>query len=77
MEYAPTILKGNWTVRAEYLYIRISDYTTFTPGDNGPGYATVGWITNLNHGEIENHVVRFGLSYKFGPWAYTAPAVYK
>ena len=77
VEYAPTILKGNWTVRAEYLYIRISDYTTFTPGDNGPGYATVGWITNLNHGAIENHVVRFGLSYKFGPWAYAAPAVYK
>jgi outer membrane immunogenic protein len=66
VEYAPTILKGNWTLRSEYLYIRISDYTTFTPGD-GPGYATIGWIENLNHGRIENHIVRFGLAYKFGP----------
>jgi len=64
VEYAPTVLKGHWIVRAEYLYINIPSYTTFTPGD-GPGYATIGWATNLSHGAIENHIVRFGLSYKF------------
>jgi outer membrane immunogenic protein len=62
VDYAPPVLKGHWIVRAEYLYVRFRDYTAFTAPIiplNGTGYVT-GLDTRL-----DNHVVRFGLSYKF------------
>jgi outer membrane immunogenic protein len=60
LDYA---LPAGWSLRAEYLYVKIPSYTTFSPG-NGPGYATFGWITNLNNSLSEN-IVRFGVNYKF------------
>jgi outer membrane immunogenic protein len=58
------MLPYNWMIRAEYLYVKISNYTTFTPGTgNGPLLASV--PTNLSH-DLNNNIVRFGLAYKFG-----------
>ena len=62
LEYA--ITTTGWSIRAEYLYVKIPNYTTFSPG-TGPGYATVGWITNLNNNGMSDNIVRFGLNYKF------------
>jgi outer membrane immunogenic protein len=66
VDYAPTVLKGHWMLRAEYLYVHFDDFTTFgNPVIAGfiPG-ATTGYFTNLNT-RFDNHVVRFGLAYKF------------
>lgn len=54
----------HWIVMAEYLYVKIPTYTTFSPGA-GPGYSTFGWATNLNTG-MTNNIFRAGFSYKFG-----------
>jgi outer membrane immunogenic protein len=66
IDYAPAVLKGNWTVRAEYLYVHFRDYTAFTAPLVGP----VGGFSNLST-SLDNHIVRFGLAYKFGPTSYT------
>ena len=69
VDYAPTILKGNWTIRAEYLYVHFRDYTAFT----APTFGSFGGFSNLNT-SLDNHIVRFGLAYKFNPFTY---AVYR
>jgi opacity protein-like surface antigen len=70
VDYAPAPLKGNWTVRAEYLYVRIDDYTTsFAQITGGVAGATNFFYTNQNT-RLDNHIVRFGLAYKFGPTSY-------
>ena len=71
-DYALTTasLMPGWSVRAEYLYVSIPSYTTFTPGV-GPGLAGT-TLTNLTTGKLTNNIVRVGLNYKFGN--YTAAA---
>jgi outer membrane immunogenic protein len=63
LEYA---LPYNWSIRTEYLYVKIPSYTTFTPGI-GNGIILAGAPTNLSH-SLDNNIVRFGLGYKFGPY---------
>jgi outer membrane immunogenic protein len=58
------MLPYNWTIRSEYLYVKIPNYTTFTPGV-GNGILLSGMPTNLNVGDINNHIFRAGLAYKF------------
>ncbi len=73
VDYAPAPLKGNWTVRAEYLYVHFDDYTAFGSGTNFQGLplgTTAGNVFNLNN-RFDNHIVRFGLAYKFGPTSYS------
>jgi outer membrane immunogenic protein len=60
VEYA---LRYNWSIRSEYLYIKIPSYTTFTPGV-GNGLLLTGAPTNLNT-DLNNHILRAGLTYKF------------
>ena len=43
-------LMGNWTARAEYLYVDLGDARSFSTG--------------TNHG-IESNVLRFGVNYRF------------
>jgi outer membrane immunogenic protein len=71
VEYA---LPYNWSIRSEYLYIRIPSYTTFTPGV-GNGLVLAGMPTNLNV-DLYNHVFRTGLTYKFD-FGKAVPAVTK
>jgi outer membrane immunogenic protein len=71
VEYA---LPYNWTIRSEYLYIRIPSYTTFTPGI-GNGIVLAGMPTNLNV-DLQNHIFRAGLAYKFD-FGKAVPAVTK
>jgi len=75
VEYAPAVLKGHWTVRAEYLYVRIPSYNTLTSPSLVTGTAGNAIPLNVSNGQIDNHMVRFGLAYKFG--AYAAAPVYK
>jgi outer membrane immunogenic protein len=58
-EYA---LPYNWSIRAEYLYVQIPSYTTFTPG------TTNELFKNVTAGRLTDNIVRFGLAYKFWPW---------
>jgi opacity protein-like surface antigen len=71
VEYA---LPYNWSIRSEYLFIKIPSYTTFTPGI-GNGLVVAAMPTNLTVADINNHVWRAGLTYRFGYVA--APAVTK
>jgi outer membrane immunogenic protein len=80
VDYAPLVLGGNWTIRAEYLYVHFRDYTAFTAPIFGPSLVTapifgpsLGGFSNLST-SLDNHIVRFGLAYKFNPFAY---AVYR
>jgi opacity protein-like surface antigen len=77
VEYAPPQLNGpfngQWTVRAEYLYVNFRDFTAITAPTTGSAFSG---FSNLNT-RLDNHIVRFGLAYKFGGFAYAAPAVYK
>jgi outer membrane immunogenic protein len=57
------MLPYNWMIRAEYLYVKISNYTTFTPG-TGNGPLLVPAPTSLSH-DLNDNIVRFGLAYKF------------
>ena len=68
-EYA---VASGWSARAQYLFVEIPSFTTFTPGV-GPGTLppTTPW-NNLNNGPIHNHLLEFGLTYKFGDFAYAA-----
>jgi len=68
-EYA---VASGWSARAQYLFVEIPSFTTFTPGV-GPGVLVEGgpW-NNLNNGPIHNHLLEFGLTYKFGNYAYAA-----
>jgi outer membrane immunogenic protein len=60
VDYAPLVLKGHWTIRAEYLYVHFRDYTAFT----APTFVSFGGFSNLST-SLDNHIVRFGLAYKF------------
>jgi outer membrane immunogenic protein len=62
-EYAPTLLKGHWAIRTEYLYVSIPSYTTFTPG-SGPGGFTSPALLNLSTGRLTNFIARVGISRK-------------
>jgi outer membrane immunogenic protein len=68
-EYA---LKYGWSIRSEYLYIKIPSYTTFTPGQGNGTLLTLA-PTNLNV-DLNNHIWRAGLTYQFGAWG-KAPVV--
>src|SRR6516162_8088593 len=77
VEYAPPQLNGpfngQWSIRAEYLYVHFRDFTAITAPVTGSSFSG---FSNLNT-SLDNHIVRFGLAYKFGGFAYAAPAVYK
>jgi outer membrane immunogenic protein len=66
IEYA---IAWGWSARAQYLFVEIPNFTTFTPG-MGPGTAEGNAWNNLNNGPIHNHLLEFGLTYKFGDFAY-------
>ena len=68
VDYAPAALKGNWIIRAEYLYVDFGSYTAFTAPLLIPN---ANYATNLST-RLDNHIVRFGLAYKFGNFAYAA-----
>ena len=68
IEYA---LAWGWSARAQYLFVEIPNFRTFTPG-MGPGTAPDNAWNNLNNGPIHNHLLEFGLTYKFGDFAYAA-----
>jgi hypothetical protein len=65
----------NWSIRSEYLYIRIPSYTTFTPGCCN-GVLLANMPTNLTVADISNHVWRAGLTYRFD-FGKAVPAVTK
>ena len=67
-------LMPGWSVRVEYLYVKIPSYTTFTPG-TGPGLTQFGRALTYLSTSMTDNIVRVGFAYKFGN--YTAPAVYK
>ena len=58
------MLPYNWTIRSEYLYVKIPNYKTFTPGV-GNGILLSGMPTNLNVRDFNHHIFRAGLAYKF------------
>jgi outer membrane immunogenic protein len=68
IEYA---VGWGWSARAQYLFVEIPNFTTFTPGV-GPGTEPGSPWNNLNNGPIHNHLLQFGLAYKFGNHAYAA-----
>jgi outer membrane immunogenic protein len=81
VEYAPPQLNGpfngQWTIRAEYLYLHFKDFNALiNPAVvltlPGGGTIPLGYSTRL-----DDHIVRFGLAYKFGGFALAAPAVVK
>jgi outer membrane immunogenic protein len=63
-------LMGNWTAKAEYLYVDLGTVTNtfndaFFAGFGTPGVAATRTIT----GEVSEHIFRLGLNYKFaGMW---------
>jgi outer membrane immunogenic protein len=61
------MLPYNWIIRAEYLYVQIPSYTTFTANNI--------FITNVNAGKLTDNIVRFGLAYKFDFYGRGVPAV--
>jgi outer membrane immunogenic protein len=71
---AEYMLPYNWTIRAEYLFVQIPSYTTFTPGTNRFALFEP---TNVTAGKLTNNIVRFGLAYNFPVWGKAAPAVTK
>jgi outer membrane immunogenic protein len=74
VEYA---LPYNWSIRSEYLFIRIPSYTTFTPGvGNGLAVTNTFLPGNLTVANIDNHVWRAGLTYRFD-FGKAVPAVTK
>jgi outer membrane immunogenic protein len=62
VDYAPAALHGNFLLRVEYLYVDYGSFTTFNAPLVGAGglYDGTSLSTRLN-----NHIVRFGLAYKF------------
>jgi outer membrane immunogenic protein len=72
VEYA---LPYNWSIRSEYLFIKIPSYTTFTPGVQN-GFGLAGAPTNLTVADINNHIWRAGLTYRFD-FGKAVPAVTK
>jgi outer membrane immunogenic protein len=78
MEYA---VGWGWSARSEYLYIDIPSYTTFSGVGNLNGPFVVGGSafqprfagppTNLST-RMNNNILRFGLTYKFGNYATAA-----
>jgi outer membrane immunogenic protein len=73
VEYA---LPYNWSIRSEYLFIRIPSYTTFTPGIGNALVVPVTAPTNLTVADISNHIFRAGLTYRFD-FGKAVPAVTK
>jgi outer membrane immunogenic protein len=69
VEYAPAVLRSHWTVKAEYLYVRIPSYNTLTSPNLVTGTAENLIPLNVSTGRMDNHIVRFGIAYKFGPWS--------
>jgi outer membrane immunogenic protein len=64
-------LGGNWTAKLEYLYVNLGVQ------DQGGGFVVVPGIAGYSlgtHTEIEAHVFRGGINYRFGgPGNYSAP----
>jgi outer membrane immunogenic protein len=54
------MLPYNWVIRAEYLFVEIPSYTTFTPGTSFQD------AKNVTAGKLTDNIVRFGFAYKFG-----------
>jgi outer membrane immunogenic protein len=54
-------LGGNWTAKAEYLYVDLGKTT------NSVAFATVPAIGADVHSRITDNIARIGLNYKFGP----------
>ena len=74
---AEYMLPYNWTIRSEYLYVQFRDFTTFANSQPFLATGTVsGYPTNLST-RFDNHILRFGLAYKFGLGGKAAPAVIK
>jgi outer membrane immunogenic protein len=63
------MLPYNWVIRAEYLFVEIPSYTTFTPG------TTFSDAKNVTAGKLTDNIVRFGLAYKFDFYGRGIPAV--
>jgi outer membrane immunogenic protein len=69
VEYAPAVLKSHWTVRAEYLYVNLDSYNTLNSPQLVTGSPLSAIPFNVNSGKLDNHIVRFGLAYKFGAYS--------
>lgn len=66
VEYA---LRYGFILRAEYLFVGIPSYRTFTPG-TGSATALTGDFLNIGASRISDNIFRVGLSYKFGSWGF-------
>jgi len=56
---AEFMLTGNWSVKAEYLYVNFG-------GETVVGLVGTGGTSNFNFDDTEMHIARVGLNYKFG-----------
>jgi outer membrane immunogenic protein len=62
-------LSYGWSVRSEYLYVKIRDYTTFSPGTLVNGLPQLNVAPTFLSTKLTNNIFRFGLAYKFGDYA--------
>jgi outer membrane immunogenic protein len=53
---------GNWSVKAEYLYVDLGSFTYNSPNQVAP-FTEFFWTTSVN---TRFHVARVGLNWKFG-----------
>jgi outer membrane immunogenic protein len=53
-------LAGNWSAKAEYLYVDFSDKNFFTP-------IAAGGNSGIQRMDVNNHIARVGLNYSFAP----------
>ncbi len=54
---AETQLAGNWTAKAEYLYLDLGSRALFVPGGGG--------VSRNTSVEFNDHIVRLGVNYRF------------
>jgi outer membrane immunogenic protein len=65
------MLAGNWTLKAEYLYLAFSSESFAVPLTNGPAFRQTMFVD----ADFSAHIARVGFNYKLG-YA-PASAVYK